>query len=41
MFNLVDILPALPEILLSGLALVLVLVAAYGGRAQIMRGVSQ
>ena len=31
MFNLVDILPALPEILLSGLALVLVLVAAYGG----------
>ena len=31
MFDLVDILPALPEILLAGLALVLVLVAAFGG----------
>ena len=31
MFDLVDILPALPEMLLAGLALVLVLVAAFGG----------
>jgi len=30
-FDMMDILPALPEIFLSGLALVLVLVAAYGG----------
>ena len=30
-FNLIDILPALPELLLAALALVLVLVAAFGG----------
>ena len=30
-FNLIDILPALPELLLASLALVLVLVAAFGG----------
>ena len=30
-FELADILPALPEIILSAVALVLVLVAAYGG----------
>ena len=31
MFDLVDILPALPEMILAGLALLLVLVAAFGG----------
>ena len=30
-FSMADIIPALPEIFLSGVALVLVLVAAYGG----------
>ena len=30
-FQMTDIIPALPEIFLSGLALVLVLVAAFGG----------
>ena len=33
-FNLIDILPALPELLLAALALVLVLVAAFGGEGQ-------
>ena len=36
-FELADILPALPEIILSAVALVLVL-AAYGGDARQMRG---
>ena len=31
MFDLTDILPALPEMILAGLALLLVLVAAFGG----------
>ena len=38
-FNLIDILPALPELLLAALALVLVLVAAFGGEgARILGG---
>ena len=32
-FSLADIMPALPEIILSGVALLLVLVAAYGGES--------
>ena len=35
MFDLVDILPALPEMVLAALALVLVLVAAYGGEGAV------
>ena len=33
-FQMTDIIPALPEIFLSGLALVLVLVAAFGGEEE-------
>jgi hypothetical protein len=41
-FSMADILPALPEIFLSGMALVLVLVAAFGGEgAQNARRVTQ
>ena len=34
-FDMMDILPALPEIFLSGLALILVLIAAFGGEGQV------